>query len=288
MLIGGGCWRRSEAAAWRSIRSSRWSLMAGSRSPRAGSRSPTIAPRCMDHMRGRGNRHPRRSRRGRGERPRGQRRPRPGLHQGKCGNVMSIDHQRHRAAADRGLALHPPLHRQDDRRQGRRPADDRSGAGAQPGEGRAAAPLGRDPPGAGPRRRPADRRADGARGQDGRADRRPARDRRRDARHRPHGAGRQDQPRAGRGDQRARAGRGRGRGRGRAVARGDPDRPAAGLRRQGRQGPRAACSTPCSTTGWCRSSRPSAPTPMASPTTSTPTMPRGRSRWRWGRKRSSI
>ena len=36
------------------------------------------------------------------------------------------------------------------------------GPGAQPGQGRAAAPLGRHPPGAGPWRRPADRRADGA------------------------------------------------------------------------------------------------------------------------------
>ena len=62
-------------------------------------------------------------------------------------------------------------------------------------------------PVAGPRRRAADRRADGAPGQGPRVPRRPPRHRRRDARHRPHGAGRQDQPRAGQRGQHARAAR---------------------------------------------------------------------------------
>ena len=66
-------------------------------------------------------------------------------------------------------------------------------------------------------------------GQGRRADRGAARHRRRGARHRPHGAGRQDQPRTGRGGQCDRARRGRGRGRGRAPARGPPVDPRLGF-----------------------------------------------------------
>ena len=132
----------------------------------AGVEIPHDADAVLNAYEGRGNRHPRRPRPRHRHRPRRLGRPRPRLHQGKCGDVM-ITHQRHRAPPDRGAALHPPLHRQDHRGQGRRPADDRSGSGAQPRQGHTAAPLGRDPPGAGPWRRPADRRADGPPGQVG-------------------------------------------------------------------------------------------------------------------------
>ena len=172
----------------------------------------------------------------------------PGYIKENAATVMINTNETARAA-DRGAALYPPLHRQGRGGQGRRPADDRPGARAQPRQGRAAAPLGRHPPGAGPWRRAADRRADGAPGQGARVPRRAARDRRRDARHRPHGAGRQDQPRAGQRGQRARAGRGRGRGRGRAAARGDARSipRSASSARSARSAP--GCSTPCSTTG---------------------------------------
>ena len=51
---------------------------------------------------------------------------------------------------------------------------------------------------------------------------------------------------------------------------------------------RAGLLTLCSTTGWCRSCRRSDRTQRASRITSTPTMPRARSRWRWGPRNWSI
>ena len=115
--------------------------------------------------------------------------------------------RRHRAGRrpGRGAALHPALLRGHGRGQVRRQRHGRPRPGRPLRRGRRAAAGGRHPHRRRARRRSADRRADGPAGQDARVPRRPAGHRRRDARHRPHGAGRQGQPRHRVGHQRARS-----------------------------------------------------------------------------------
>ena len=108
-------------------------------------------------------------------------------------------------------------------------------------------------------------------GKTDRVPRRPAGHRRRDRRHRPHGADRPGQPAARHGDQRPRRLRRRRQRRGRRADPGRGPRPRARLRRRRRRRSTRRSSRACSTTSSSRSSPRSAPTSRARRTTSTPT-----------------
>ena len=246
-------------------RDERRSPMAGSRSPRRGSKSRTMPRRCMAHMRGAeidilvdlGL--------GDGVGPRGLGRSRPRLHQGKCGNVMIMTPNETARLLIEAL---PYIRRFTGKtivvKVGGLPMTDPARARSLAKDVLLLHSVGIRPVlvhGGGPQ---IDEQMAQA-GQDGRAHRRPARHRCRDARHRPHGAGRQDQPRAGRArSMRSSRSRSGSRARTGGCSRSSRStRGSASSARSARCAP--ACSTPCSTTGWCRSSRPSAPTPTGQP-----------------------
>ena len=131
--------------------------------------------------------------------------------------------------------------------------------------------AGRHAPGRRARRRPADQRSDDAARQAERVPQRPAGHRRRDRRHRPHGADRSGQPADRERDQRPRQLRRRRQRRGRRPDPGLAPRPRARLRRRRRGDQSRSAAAGCSTTSSSRSSPRSAPTPAARRTTSTPT-----------------
>ena len=123
--------------------------------------------------------------------------------------------------------------------------------------------------------------------QDRRVPRRPAGHRRRDRRHRPHGADRPGQPAARDGHQPARRLRRRRQRRGRRADPGRGPQPGARLRRRRRRRSTRRSSTACSPTSSSPSSPPSAPTRPASRTTSTPTSSPAPSPRRWAPRSSS-
>ena len=225
--------------------------------PRRDGRTPARRPRAVTASEGarraRGwHSDGRNTRMGSGERGRATGRPRP----------------------RRGAAVHPALRRQDDGRQVRRQRARRHVGPRRPRPvrrgHRADAPR-RHAPGRRPRRRPADQRPDEPPRQDHRVPRRAAGHRRRDRRHRPHGADRPGQPAARHGHQPPRQLRRRRQRRGRRADPGRAARPRAGLRRRRRRRSTRRSSRACWPTSSSRSSPRSAPTSGARRTTSTPT-----------------
>ena len=144
----------------------------------------------------------------------------------------STDARREGAHPRRGAAVHPRVLGQDRRDQVRRPRDGGPRARRPVRDRRRAHAARRHEPGRRARRRPADHRPHAPARQGARVRRRPAGHRRRDRRHRAHGARRQGQPRDRRVGQPARLVRGRAVGRGRRAHPGRPARPAARLRRR--------------------------------------------------------